>query len=115
MPIYGNLSIYLSHYQVAKKLYRGNLYSAADRILNDFRKGQFGHLALEVPPEIEMPPPPVVADSSAKAGQEEGFREEERPVVRRVEEVEEGEGESLLPQPSSRRIGKVGVGEFEGW
>ena len=38
-------------YEIAQVIYRGNMYSAADRVIADFRKGYFGNIALEYPPK----------------------------------------------------------------
>jgi ribosome biogenesis GTPase A len=122
---------------LAAKLYRGNLYSAADRLMSDFRKGHFGPVTLEIPPEMVD----LEEKKWAMAGEEtreEKRREKERrrelmermdrkeilpievaprerDMESNVEEKQGSERESRQQRPGEGESPKVGVGQFEGW
>lgn len=113
---------------LAAKLYRGNLYSAADRLMSDFRKGHFGPVTLEVPPKLEED---ALVDTKGQEAKEEERRRRERQrelvgmAPLEVEGEGEGEGEEehggegaateRQPRPGEGDSPKVGVGQFEGW
>ena len=96
---------------LAAKLYRGNLYSAADRLMSDFRKGHFGPVTLEVPPEIDEGEAALAA--AEMAGRE--AKEEERRRRQRRRELmemtkEEGEREVGLSLGGGEEVGELGLG-----
>jgi len=101
---------------LAAKLYRGNLYSAADRLMSDFRKGHFGPVTLEVPPEIDEEEAALAA--AGRAGEE--AREEERRRRQRRRELmgmtrEEGEREEEVLSLGGEEDGLgLGGGAVEG-
>jgi hypothetical protein len=115
-------------HRLAQKMYKGNLYSAADRILADFRKGLLGPTTLEVPPPITPLPayrPPAAATSKHDEDEDEedmdmGEEEEEQQHEGEAEdEAQGGEEEGDEPKRKAPRILPerviIGVGEFEGW
>lgn len=90
---------------LASKLYRGNLYSAADRLMSDFRKGHFGPVTLEVPLKVKDQ---VVAPGE----EEERERRRRRELTSASEEENKEEGRQMIGQGENITIGK---GQFEGW
>lgn len=102
---------------LAAKLYRGNLYSAADRLMGDFRRGLLGAVTLELPPPL--------AEEEEGAGDRtvapgaEARAEAAAAAARRQLELEEMEmeEEEVKSQP---KVGEgdsiaIGRGQFEGW
>ncbi len=103
---------------LAAKLYRGNLYSAADRLMGDFRRGLLGAVTLE------LPPPVAEAEEGAGVvapGAEARAEAEADAEARRRQLEEEEEEEAAAAAASSRvKVGEgdgiaIGRGQFEGW
>jgi hypothetical protein len=83
---------------LAQKFYRGNLYSAADRLIGDFRKGNLGPITLEGPPPIDDLDRQIARawerrkeDEAARKAREE----EEAALAEEEGEEDEEEGEEL--------------------
>eukprot|EP01039_Chlorochromonas_danica_P002833 gene2833-3092_t len=87
-------------YRVAEKNYRGNVISAADKLLGDFRKNLLGFGSLEAPPLSAFPLRELVEE-----------QEQEEEVVM-GEEEEEGMVELSEASLSDLDIGK---GNYDGW
>jgi len=43
--------------QVADGMFKGDKEAAGSRLLQDYRKGRLGSVALETPPSLDHPPP----------------------------------------------------------
>jgi ribosome biogenesis GTPase A len=102
---------------LAAKLYRGNLYSAADRLMGDFRRGLLGAVTLELPPpapqeegEGEGEGGRVVAPGAEARAEEEAEAERRR----RLEEEEAKDANSRVKVGEGDSIA-IGRGQFEGW
>jgi ribosome biogenesis GTPase A len=100
-------------YHFAETQYRGNLMSAADKLLGDFRKGYLGYGSLEGPP-----PGSLIDSLSPDRRQKE---EQQQKVVLLGEEMEqedEQEGEEVWREKKQKVIRSpldVGRGDYEGW
>lgn len=104
---------------LAAKLYRGNLYSAADRLMGDFRRGLLGAVTLELPPplpeEEEDRGDRVVApgaEARAEAAASAAARRQQELELQEMEEVEDEAGKTKVGEGDTIAIGR---GQFEGW
>ncbi|CAM9158484.1 unnamed protein product [Chrysoparadoxa australica] len=88
-------------YLMAQKFYSGEMNSAADKMLGDFRKGFYGNVALEAPPTLN-------AGNSARL---EGLKQAPAAAFQEEGEVEEY-GASVKAE---RVFVREGQGDFEGW
>jgi ribosome biogenesis GTPase A len=77
-------------HEVAARLYNGNVISAADRLLSDFRKNMLGYGSLEAPPKMKK---------EIRGGAE---------AVEHDEELDEHQNARLTPLD-------VGKGNYDGW
>jgi hypothetical protein len=125
-------------FEVAKKLYKGNSISAADRLLSDFRKGFLGFGSLEAP--IDGQKWPIQGDSDEADEDEEEVDEvrnsrvagvhrfgKQQEVVKETvvvdapdsfsgdNEVENSTNIGVDVDSGSTLIGNVGRGKYEGW
>ena len=120
-------------FEVAKKLYKGNSISAADRLLSDFRKGFLGFGSLEAP--IDGQKWPIQGDeadeeeeevdevrNSRVAGVHRFGKQQE--VIKETVVVDapdsfsgdnEVENSTNIGDSGSTLIGNVGRGKYEGW
>ena len=95
-------------YEVADKNYKGNLISAADKLLGDFRKGLLGYGSLEAPTDVSTF---YGADYKSKLSKrakknEEKVEAEVKAIV--TEKVAEKSNDNV-------NIVDVGRGNYEGW
>lgn len=132
-PMYVNIDKLYERYQIdakimtgeeylhalAAKLYRGNLYSAADRLMADFRKGHLGPITLETPPEVIEEEPLGKEKEKKSVPGLSGWKEHDDDLNEGYEgsEIEEDHGHRT---DRELRVGegdgpKIGVGQFEGW
>jgi len=100
---------------------QGNLISAADKLLGDFRKGLVGWGSLEAPPSIARR-----RDDDASTSRRGGGHAEEVEEMLYVGDGEEDDAESGLPPLTDGPAGgrdvaaekgslDVGKGNYEGW
>jgi ribosome biogenesis GTPase A len=130
-------------YKVAENVYSGNLISAADKLLGDFRKGFMGSVSLESAPlnNIPMQPTPrhsklsflrknqSATKTSITNDDDDGDDEEFLSHANNVSDsVEDGnnhinndsnDGERAFEQDSKKTLSKgnldIGKGNYEGW
>ena len=79
-------------YEFAEAAYMGNLISAADKILADFRKGFLGTSSLEAPPLIPL--------AGTELGKEKGTKIKRNFEKEALEEIQTLD---------------VGQGQYDGW
>ena len=104
----------------ADKSHFGDIQSASERILTDFRNGRFGRMALEAPPKLPdlrevaaaaaaAAAAPLVPDGPTLAAPSGGT------ALRADEGLREREDEPLPPGLDGGTIGEALDGDFEGW
>jgi hypothetical protein len=100
---------------------QGNLISAADKLLGDFRKGLVGWGSLEAPPSVARR-----RDDDASTSRRRGGHAEEVEEMLHVGDGEDDDEESALPPLTDGSAGArdvaaekgsldVGKGNYEGW
>ena len=92
-------------YQIAEKMYSGNMISAADRLLGDFRRGFLGKVSLEIPPSL-------IKDSSVDIVHDERSIDKDALFVNKHDYFDESRGEYVFKEKSNLDIGR---GNYEGW
>mmetsp|Transcript_5728 Transcript_5728/g.8608 ORF Transcript_5728/g.8608 Transcript_5728/m.8608 type:complete len:413 (+) Transcript_5728:95-1333(+) len=93
-------------FKVAHTLYHGNMNSAADRLLGDFRRGYFGDVALEAPTSLDE-------TNSLRLKKKVCDSEDVHFISHRKESFIDTINDASSVIKKQREF--VGVGDFEGW
>ena len=114
-------------YETAEKYYQGNMISAADKLLGDFRRGMLGQISLESAPlnrpaaSNSLKSKLAIASSTVRFGlttdaeDEEDNNNNNNDKYNKPDPVENNKNEKLTQVQTPKVNLDIGRGNYEGW